>query len=76
MMQNEYLCGMRITVNLDEETLKQVQAMTGERQKSRAVARAIDELVRRKQAREFGRLIREGAFDYPMTNDEIEAADR
>jgi hypothetical protein len=30
-----------------------------------AVARAGTEFLRRKQAREFGRLIREGAFDDP-----------
>ena len=32
---------------------------------SPAVARAVTEFVRRKQAREFGRMIREGVFDYP-----------
>lgn len=33
------------------------------------------EFVRRQRVREFGRLLREGAFDYPLTNDEIESAD-
>ena len=33
--------------------------------KVRAVARAVTEFVRRKKAREFGRMIREGVFDYP-----------
>ena len=33
------------------------------------------EFFRRQRVREFGRLLREGAFDYPLTNDEIESAD-
>jgi hypothetical protein len=55
---------MRITVDIDEATLKEAMALTGERNKSPAVAKVVVEYVRRAKAREFGRLIREGAFDY------------
>ena len=67
---------MRITVDIDEATLKELARITGESKKSPAVAKAVTEFVNRKKAREFGTLLREGAFDYPATNDEIEAQDR
>lgn len=56
---------MRISVEVDEATLAEVMALTGETSKSPALAKAVTEYVRRARAREFGRLIREGAFDYP-----------
>lgn len=58
---------MRITVDIEEALLGQVMELTGERNKSPAVAKAVAEFVRRRKAREFGRLIRERAFDYPDT---------
>lgn len=67
---------MRITVDFDEETLREVQAITGEKQKSKAVARVVGEFLKRQKAREFGRMLREGAFDYPSTNEEIEEQDK
>ena len=66
---------MRITVDIDEVTLEDLARITGESKKSPAVARAVTEFVNRKKAKEFGMLLREGAFDYPATNDEIEAND-
>ena len=56
---------MRVSVDIDEETMKEVMALTGETQKSPALAKAIVEFTYRRKAMEFGRLIREGAFDYP-----------
>ena len=47
--------------------------LTGERKKSPAIAKAAEEFVRRRKAQELGRLLRESAFDYPVTNDEIES---
>lgn len=63
---------MRITVDIDDATLDELVKMTGETKKSPAVAKAVTEYVRRLKMKEFGRLLREGAFDYPSTNDEIE----
>ena len=40
-------------------------SLTGEKNKSPALAKAVTEYVRRQRAKEFGRLIREGAFNYP-----------
>ncbi len=56
---------MRISVDIDDQVLKDVMALTGEKSKSPALAKAVTEFVRRQRAREFGRLIREGAFNYP-----------
>ena len=64
---------MRITIDITPETLEQVMRLTGERKKSPAIAKAAEEFVRRSRAQEFGRLLRESAFDYPATNAEIEA---
>lgn len=64
---------MRITVDIEEGILAEVMALTGEKHKSPALAKAITEFVRRQRAREFGRLIREGAFDYPSQTSPDEA---
>lgn len=56
---------MRISVDVDEETMRDVIHLTGEKAKGPALARAVEEFVKRKKAAHFGRLIREGAFDYP-----------
>jgi Arc/MetJ family transcription regulator len=63
---------MRITVDIDEATLDDLSRITGETKKSPAVALAVNEYIKREKAREFGKLLREGSFDYPATNDEIE----
>ena len=67
---------MRITIDIDESTLEQVQKMTGENKKSPAVSKAVEEFVRRRMAKEFGHLLMEGAFDYPHTPEEVAALDR
>jgi len=56
---------MRITVNIEADVLDELMKITGDKNKSPAVAKAVTEFVRRKQARDFGRMIREGVFDYP-----------
>jgi hypothetical protein len=56
---------VRISVDVDDSILAEVMALTGESQKSPALSKAIVEFVHRRRAQEFGRLIREGAFDYP-----------
>lgn len=41
------------------------------------MAKAASEYLRREMAKEFATQVMEGAFeDYPLTNDEIEQADR
>jgi Arc/MetJ family transcription regulator len=67
---------MRITVDIDDAILDELVTITGETKKSPAVAKAVEEFVKRRKAREFGRMLREGYFDYPSTNEEIEQQDR
>ncbi len=56
---------MRISVEVDAATIKEVMALTGESGKGPALSRAVREYVKRRKAAEFGRLIRESVFDYP-----------
>ena len=65
---------MRITVDIEENELNELLKLTGEKKKSSAVNKAVTDYLNRKKAREFGRLLREGHFDYPMTNEEVEKA--
>ena len=66
---------MRITVDIEDESLDELSRITGQDKKSPAVAFAVNEYIKREKAKEFGRLLREGSFDYPATNDEIERGD-
>jgi metal-responsive CopG/Arc/MetJ family transcriptional regulator len=67
-----YWVEMRITVDIKDDLLEELSEVTGKSKKSPAVALAVAEYVKRERAREFGKLLREGDFDYPATNDEIE----
>lgn len=68
---------MKFTVDIEEETLKRLMALTKVDKKGPAVVKAVTEYLKREMAREFGRMVMEGEFeDYPMTNEEIEAVDR
>ena len=67
---------MRMTVDLDEDTLEELLKITGHKKNSPAVAFAVRDFVNRKKAKDFGRMLREGTFDYPATNAEVEERDR
>ena len=64
---------MRMTVDLDEKTLDELLKVTGHKKNSPAVAFAVRDFLNRKKAKDFGRMLREGKFNYPATNDEIES---
>jgi Arc/MetJ family transcription regulator len=66
---------MRMTVELDEDTLQALLKVTGIKKGSPAVAFAVRDFVNRRKAKDFGRMLREGKFDYPATNDQIEGLD-
>ncbi len=63
---------MRITVDLDESILKELAILTGESKKSPAIARAVKDFVYRSKAKDFGYLLRTGAFHYDVLNDAME----
>ena len=66
---------MRITVDISDKVINDLMRITGEKMKSPAVCKAVEEFVKRKKAKEFGRMLREGAFDYPVTNEGVEKMD-
>jgi hypothetical protein len=65
-----------MTVDIDEKTMGELLKVTGHSKNSPAVAFAVRDFVNRKKAKDFGRMLREGKFDYPATNDDIETRDR
>jgi hypothetical protein len=64
-----------MTVDLDEKTLDELTKVTGIKKNSPAVAFAVRDFINRKKAKDFGRMLREGKFDYPATNADIEGRD-
>ena len=66
---------MRMTVELDEKTLDELLKVTGHKKNSPAVAFVVRDFLNRKKAKDFGRMLREGKFDYPATNEETEGRD-
>ena len=62
-------------MDIEDSILNDLMIMVGEKKKSPAVSKAIREFVQRQKARDFGKLLREGTFDYPLTNEEIEQQD-
>lgn len=67
---------MRITIDIKDESIERILKYTGESKKSPAVAQIVEEFIKRQKAKEFGSLIMEGAFDYPMSPEEIQNLDR
>jgi Arc/MetJ family transcription regulator len=67
---------MRITVDIEDSVLEDVMAMTGEKMKSPAVAKAVEQFVKRAKAREFGKKLREGHFDYALSDEQVRELDR
>jgi Arc/MetJ family transcription regulator len=65
-----------MTVEIDEATLNELMKVTGIKKNSPAVAFAVRDFINRRKAKDFGRMLREGKFDYPATNTEIEERDR
>ncbi|HEY3932277.1 MAG TPA: DUF2191 domain-containing protein [Verrucomicrobiae bacterium] len=64
-----------MTVEIEEKTLNELAKVTGIKKNSPAVAFAVRDFINRKKAKDFGRMLREGKFDYPATNEEIEERD-
>ena len=66
---------MRMTVEIEENSLDELMKVTGIKKGSPAVAFAVRDFINRKKSKDFGKMLREGKFDYPATNDEIEERD-
>jgi hypothetical protein len=64
-----------MTLEIEDETLDELMKVTGIKKNSPAVAFAVRDFINRKKTKDFGKMLREGKFDYPATNDEIEEQD-
>jgi len=64
---------MRITVDIDEKTLADIESETGIKKHSPAVRKAIDTYLEDSARKKFLRRVMEGRCDYSRTNDELEA---
>ena len=63
---------MRLTVDIDEKELAQVQRATGVRKKSPAIKKAVEGFLYAVERRRFLKRVCEGKTDYSLTNDELE----
>ena len=63
---------MRITVDIKDTELDELLKLTGEKKKSSAINKVVTDYLNRRKAKEFGRLLREGAFDFDFTNEDVE----
>lgn len=64
---------MRITVDIDETSLREIQEATGERKISPAVKKVIAEYLDRRAREVFIDKVMQGQTDYALSNDELEA---
>lgn len=63
---------MRITVEIDDKTLKEVHQETGIGKKSPAVNRALEVFLREAKKRRLIGMALGGRTDYRLTNEELE----
>ena len=66
---------MRITVDIEDNDLSELLKLTGEKKKSSAVNKVVVDYLKRKKAKQFGLLLREGHFDIDFTNEDVERGD-
>ncbi len=64
---------MRITIDIDEKLLREVQNLTGSTKKSPAVNRALEIYLRAERRRRLIEKVMSGRTDYLHTNEELEA---
>lgn len=67
---------MRITIELDPESLDAVSRLTGIGKKSPAIAQAIEEYIRGKEREAFLKSVMAGETDYGLSNEELEESTR
>lgn len=63
---------MRMTVDIDADTIKELQQETGLSGKSPAVRKALESYLREVRKRKLIQRVMEGQTDYGRTNEELE----
>ena len=64
---------MKITVEIEVSKIRAIQKWTRQREKSHALAQALDEFIEQRRREEFLAKVMAGETDYAATNEEIEA---
>ena len=64
---------MRIAFEIDANDLKQIQQITGQKKKSRAISEALADFLRLRERQAFIERALAGQTDYALTNDALEA---
>jgi hypothetical protein len=70
---NRFPKKMRITVEIEDSKIQAIQKWTKMREKSPAVAQALDEFIEQRQRQEFLSKVMAGETDYRASNDELES---
>lgn len=63
---------MRLTIDIDERSLLEIQRRTGLHKKSPAVRKALEAYLHDRARKEFLARVAAGKTDYAMSNDEVE----
>lgn len=66
---------MRITIDIDANSLSQIQKMTEDKKKSPAVTRALTEYLNWRQRHQFVERVLAGKTAFSLSNEELEARD-
>jgi Arc/MetJ family transcription regulator len=66
---------MRISVEVDAKRLQVIQRITGQKRKSTAINRALDDYLRLRQRLAFIEKALTGQTDYALSNDDLETFD-
>lgn len=67
---------MRITIEIDEKSVRRIQRMTGIKKKSPAIGHALEWYLREVRKKELLRKALAGETDYSLTNKELEGRAR
>ena len=68
----KFILLMRITIEIDEEKIREIIQKTRQKKMSPALVQALDEFLENRRRREFLAKVMEGKTDYAATNEEIE----
>lgn len=66
---------MRITIDIDETKVRQIQKLTGQRKMSPAINLALSSYLRQQARDQFIQRALSGQTDFALTNEELEQRD-
>ncbi len=66
---------MRITIDIDANSMNSIHTLTGQKKKSPAIAQALADYIRTQKKRRLIERALAGRTDYSSTNEQLEAGD-